>query len=232
MAREVADIILSVIGQLVVAGGGGAVIAFGLFRFLGKGWIENQLAKDLEAAKAEIALLSARRLKLHDREYEVFPAVWGNLKKAERLLGAAVASMRSVPDLDRLDDAGFEEWLAGASLTESEKKYLRSEPKKNDALIHLMEWQDLRLAQEAFQEFREHFQANRIFLRPDVKEKLDKIDDRLHSAWVAKQMHWEGHRDGGFLKESFSIYSKEIKPLVEEIEAMVQAQLFPPTTVK
>ena len=43
--------ILKFIGRAVTYGGGGAVVAFLLFRFLGSKWIESKFAESLEAYK-------------------------------------------------------------------------------------------------------------------------------------------------------------------------------------
>ena len=96
------DAVFSFLGQVISIGGGAAAISYALFHFLAKGWIQNQLAKDLESAKSEISLLAARQLKLHDREYVVFPEVWAKLNKAFQSLGDAVISYRRIPDLQNM----------------------------------------------------------------------------------------------------------------------------------
>ena len=57
------EAILKFIGQIVAYGGGGAVIAYGLFVFLGKKKIENKFFQQLEEYKSgnnQIGRLSKR----------------------------------------------------------------------------------------------------------------------------------------------------------------------------
>ena len=88
--------------SVVAAGSGGALVALGLFKYLGQSWIKHQLTKDLERAKAEISLLSSRRMKLHDKEYEVFPELWARLIKASNSLSASIASCATKLQSDRI----------------------------------------------------------------------------------------------------------------------------------
>jgi hypothetical protein len=229
------DQFFSLFGQLVTAGGGGALIAFLIFRFLGTSWIENKLAKDLEIAKSEISLLASRKMKLHDQEYVVFPEVWSKLNRAFASLGSAVMSWREMPDLGRMSEDELRTWMERSELSEEEKSYLEKEADKIRAYNRILDWRSLREANHDFLEFHNCLQANRIFLSPDIKDKLDKIGGLLREAWVAKKMEWDGHKltDGkSFLAEAYEKYNKQAKPIMTEIEELVQAKLFPPTDAK
>jgi hypothetical protein len=224
------DMIFSSIGQIVAAGGGGALIAFGIFHFLGKNWIQNQLSKDLELAKAEISLLAARRMKLHDREYIVFPEVWTKLNKAFQSLGDAVISFRRIPDLQNMAENEFDDWMKKSKLSEAEKKLLTKSSDKIRAYARILDFHSLSKAKEEFYEFHEYFLGNRIFLSPDIKKKLEQVSDLLQGAWVDRHMDWQGHKPGegeSFLLEAWEKYDKKARPIMLEIEALFQEKLFP-----
>lgn len=228
------DVIFSWLGQLVAAGGGGALVAYGLFQFFGKSWIENLLAKDLEVAKSEISLLAAKKMKLHDQEYVVFPEVWSKLNKAFVSLGNAVISFREIPDLGRKSDADLQSWMERSNLTKDEQDYLLSEGDKTRAYSRILDWRSLLEANKDFMDFHTYLQSNRIFLSQEIKEKLDHIGNLLHEAWVAKKMDWDGHKlDQGksFLLEAYEKYDKHAKPIMTEIELLVQGKLFPESHV-
>lgn len=230
MPADSGQLIFSWVGQLVAAGGGGAIVAFGLFRFLGQSWIQNQFSKDLEVAKPEIALVTARRLKLHDREYEVFPEAWSKLNKASESLGRAIASFRSMPDLERMAEDELTDWIGRSDLTAGEKAYLLDEHKKNRALGRILDARGVSEAHKAFSDFHTYIQENRIFINPDLKVKLDRIDELMWSSWVSKSMDFDGHgRDEGksYLAEAWKVYQDQVGPLKKEIERLVQARLFP-----
>lgn len=228
------DVIFSNLFQVLAAGGGGAVVAFGLFKFLGESWIENQLAKDLEIAKSEIALLAARKMKLHDREYVVFPEIWSRLNKAVSSLGGAIISFREFPDFSRMESEEIESWLANSDFSEDEKLYFRKQPDKSSAYGRILDWKSLLKAQRDFFEFHSYLQGNRIFLSPEIKDKLDQVDSLIHESWIAKKMDWDGHGPAAgksFLSEALGKYEKEVKPVVLDIERLVQEKLFPETTL-
>lgn len=221
------DMIFSSIGQIVAAGGGGALIAFGIFHFLGKNWIQNQLSKDLELAKAEISLLAARRMKLHDREYIVFPEVWAKLNDAFRSLGEAIISLR---DAAEVSDTELATLVDQGRITEEQRQYILSASDNTQAFRHVLDFHSLAIAKEKFHEFEESFRANRIFISPEIKYKLDEISNILISARVDRQMNWEGFKpeEGkSFLLEAWEKYDKKAKPIVTEIEALFQEKLFP-----
>lgn len=224
------DQFFGLVGQLVTAGGGGALVAFALFRFLGRNWIEHELAKKLEAAKAEIGLLAARRMKLPDREYIVFPEVWAKLNKAVGTLGAAIISFRQFPDFNRQTQEERDVWLARSDMSDEERDYFARESDKIRAYSRILDFRALRDAGQAFNDFRECFHANRIFISPAIKSKLDEIDDLIKESWIAKKMDLEGLSRGGdtnWLLKAHDTHEKQIKPLMLEIEGLVQGKLFP-----
>lgn len=224
------DSIFGLLGQLVAAGGGGAVVAFALFRFFGESWIESELARRLEIAKAEISLLAARRMKLPDREYLVFPEVWAKLNKAVSSLGRVIISFREMPDLNRMSEADLSGWLDRSDLSDDERRFLAAATDKSIAYGRVLDWRALIEARAAFVDFHTYLQSNRIFLSPDLKERFDRIGQLIPESWIAKKMDWDGHSQTAgesFLTKAWDKYEKQVKPLMLEIEKLVQSRLFP-----
>jgi hypothetical protein len=224
------DMIFSSIGQIVLAGGGGALIAYCVFQFLGKSWIQNQLAKDLELAKSEISLLAARRMKLHDREYLVFPEIWSKLNVAVSSLGEAMRHFRHLPDFARMTDDEFEKWMNDQNLADDEKDYLRREPDRTRSYNRISQRRSLMTANKDFVEFCNFFNSNRIFLSPDIKKKLECIETVISELSAAKQLEWEGFgpdEGNGLLRSANQTLEKKVRPIMREIEVLFQAKLFP-----
>jgi hypothetical protein len=227
---EATATVLAFLGQIVVAGGGGAVAAYLIFQHLGKAWVQHELAKSLEAAKSEISIASARRLKLYDKEYVVFPELWAKLNKALNGLKRAIGSFRSVPDLDRMGDDELSNWLNKSDLSEHEKTFFASQKNKGNAYNKILEFRDLAFAHKDYLEFHVYLKNNRIFLRPILKAKLNEIDDLLWRSWISKKMDLDGIGRGESLEKAWGILDDQIKPLIVEIEELVQSQLFPEKT--
>ncbi len=218
------------VGQVVIAGGGGAAIAFGLFRFWGQNWIKLRLDKDLETAKAEISIHAAKRLRLQDKEYEVFPEIWARLCDSRASLDAALMLFRTMPDLDRMSDDDFENWLEGVDLTDEEKRALKSSTMRLSLFSRILDHRGLRKAEESYFEFQTYFEQNRIFLSPEIRNKFEEIRGLLRKSWAARQVDLEladesGGRD--LLREALDVYTEDVVPLMAELEEIIQRRLFP-----
>jgi hypothetical protein len=218
------------IGQVIAAGGGATLIAYGLFKFLGQNWIKNQLAKDLEAAKAEISFHAAKRLRLHDKEYEVFPEIWSRLVKARDSLSASIASFITLPDFTRMTDEQIQEWADQTDLERAERAYFIEQRDKALAFSRIIEFRNIREAENRYTEFRDYLQANRIFLSPDVSEKFDQIQGSLREAWASKKVDLDSRGETGkidFLLKAFEQFENEVKPQMADLEKIVQKRFFP-----
>ena len=234
-APDFSQVVIGLIGQVVLAGGGGALVAFLLFKFLGKSWLQHELAKDLETAKSEIALVLSRRMKLHDQEYIVFPEIWAKLGKAYASLGNAVVSFRSIPNFKIYSHEEFSEWLVRNDFTEDEQRFLVAATDKSAAYCKILDFRDLSKAHTDFVDFSNYFKANRIFLQNDIKRKLDEVRDLMWSAWVDRKMDLDGHSIGSeksFLVSAYETYEKKANPVINEIEESFQLKLFPPEIKK
>ncbi len=218
------------LAQLLAAGGGGALVAYFVFKYLGDNWIKHRLAKNLEQAKSEISLLAALKLKLHDQEYVVFPEIWSKLNAAVAALGSAVSLFKEYADLDRMREDEFQKWLGRSDLNEHEKEFLLAQERKNNAYGRILDFRALRKANEGFIEFHTYLNDKRIFIDPVVKSKLDEIDDLLHSIWVDRKISLEDFGDGDSRKywtDAWKKYKDTVKPAMVDIEALFQKKLFP-----
>lgn len=241
MTAEFTQQVFIMIGKVVVGGGACVAVAYALLKIFAKSWLDNQfaqklelakseLAKDLEAAKSELSILSARRLKLHDREYVVFPELWSKLNRVFVSLNQAVVSLRQVPDFQRMEAADLDSWVSRSDLSDNEKSYFNSERDKGRAYDRILDLRDLNKAKGDFYGFHTYLQDNRIFLSPEVKDKLSEIDKFMRASLVAKEIDWQGFGRGtgkDYLIEALDTLDKQVKPLMVEIESLVQAKLFP-----
>jgi hypothetical protein len=227
---EVQEFFFSVVGQVLLSGGGGAAVAFFVFKALGKGWLQNEFSKDLEAAKSEIALLLARRIKLHDREYVVFPEMWKKLITVQSNLGGTLSSLRPYFGLDEFPPEAFSDWLKSTDLSKSERNFLSTAPNKESAYSRILSAQAINQARDDYEDFRRCFSENRIFLSPELQEKLSEVDEVISTVLLTKTLHFQGvpsPTDSNLHDQAKSLWIKEVKPKIIEIEAIMQAKLFP-----
>lgn len=184
-----ADAIFQFIGQMVVAGGGGALIALLLFQWLGKQWIENKFSQRLEQLKHDQTVVIARlrveiesmlsgALKFQEREFDVLPAVWDKLDAAFRNVSWLVSPMQRSADVRRMNDVQLEEQLASEEWSESQRQEVRDAQKSDRDKVYsdIQFWYRLDTVKRRFGEFQKYKASNAIFFPLELKEKLKAIE--------------------------------------------------------
>ncbi len=190
--------IYSFIGQIALQLGGVVIISYSLIKYAVHKWVENKLslnlerykadqAKELESLRSKINLLLERTLKLHEKEYEVFPAVWEKLIDACFSLERCVSGYKTIPDFIRMNDEELHKFLNRSDLSDDEKDYFSTKENKISAYADILNWRDIKIAHESFMAFHGYLQKNRIFLSHEIKEELVKIDYLMWKVWVRKK---------------------------------------------
>ena len=112
----------------------GCSFIFFIFKFGIQKWIEKKFAESLERSKTDLihevekqklqinALLN-RANKLHEKEFEILPEIWGKLMIAHGEIYSCNSALKSLPDLQRMNELDFENFINGHSppLLEEEK---------------------------------------------------------------------------------------------------------------
>jgi len=226
---------LGMLGEILAVGGTAAGIAYGLFVFLGKKWLENRFAERLEAYKHEqrkeleeirfrINAQFNRLTKIHEREIVVLPKTWHELQTALTALRGFASPMRQYSDLDHMTEAQLEHFLASIDFADWEKDELRRSRKKLEYYQERIFIHELYETKLAFQRFHEYIQYNSIFLSKDIKDLFEKLDDKMWSAIIDKQVGHEG-KDWKMQRTAWKTVSEDVKPLLEKIEGLVQKRL-------
>lgn len=227
--------ILKFLGEIVAYGGSAAVVAYLLFQYFGKTWIENKFAQrldqlkhqqalELQRLRVEIDSLLSGALKLQDREFQILPEAWQKLDEAHGLVSWLVSPMQKYPDLDRMTPARFEEFLARTEFTETEKDELRSSRNKVSTYQEIDFWYRLHKVKVVFSDLQNFVARNGIFFPPELKEKFTKIAKMLWSSVVSKEV---GHevKDYKMQTEGWNKIKEETEPLYKAIETDIQARL-------
>lgn len=225
--------LLALIGEIFVWLLSVAGAAFLLVQFGAQKWIENRFAKNLEAYKAqklhEFDILLTRKIKWHEKEHEVLSMCWNKAILAQGALKRAISVLREYEDLNKLSAEEFENFLERSDLSEDNKEFISSYSNgRNQAYVKVLDHVDLVSAQQLFIDFNKYFEENRIFLRPHIKSKFEKLNEHIWSAWVSRKMSIrtpESKTD--FWVKAHDTEKKEIAPLIKEIEDAIQQELFP-----
>ena len=216
---------------VIAYGGGASVIAYFVFQFLGKSWLENQFAKGLENFKhekdieiqklrIEVESLLSGKIKLQERDFTILPEAWGKLHKAHMTLSGTVASYQEYPDLARRSKMEINEIVEtlDAPLSAKERILNSADPTKEyREVLTLVRMRDVK---RAIAGFKDYVDVNGIFLPSEMKSKFDSISSSLWDALVTKEV---GHEEGDWKmqRESVKALEKEIRPKIKEIEAAI-----------
>jgi hypothetical protein len=192
--------LLAFVGLVFGAGGGIAVIAYGLLRFFGEKWMnarfDQRLAafkhaqeKELEELRYKISALMDRTVKLHQREFDVIPEAWGKLTDAYGIVTAIISSLQQYPDLDRASGPELEEFLENASLANWQKDDIRSTDKRTKYYIKVVTLQKISQAKEACRDFHIYFKRHGIFVPEPIKVQFLELDQLIYGALIEHEIN-------------------------------------------
>jgi len=165
------ETITQLIGNAVIYAGGSVAIAYALFVFLGKRWIDSRFAKEIEKYKNEqdseleklklkINTMFNKVLKTQEKEYDILPNLWCKLQKLRTELNRAVISFRSLPDLDRYDKESLDKFIEQEKIPEAVAANLRNKTNKINVYSGYLDIKQMREAYKAFNDFHEYYEGN------------------------------------------------------------------------
>jgi hypothetical protein len=229
------EAIWAFLGRMLAYGGGAAVIAYLLFQYLGKTWIENKFAErldqlrhqqalELQRLRVEIDSLLSGAIKLQEKEFSVLPEAWAKLDEAHGLVVWLVSPIQQYVDVNRMNSPHLEEFLSDTELTELQKDEIRNSSDRNKTYQNIVFWHRLQRVRVALGELQTYVARNGIFLPPELKDKFAKIAETLWSAIVSKEV---GHdaKDWKMQNEGWTKIKEETEPLYKSIEYDIQARL-------
>ncbi|EGE58393.1 UNVERIFIED_ORG: hypothetical protein GGI65_001956 [Rhizobium esperanzae] len=176
--------------------------AWAAFRWFGQKWIESKFAKGLEEYKAgqaqeleklkhKINSAFDRITRLHNREFEVLPDLWGKLVEAKLWAGAYVSVMQSYANVEHLGEDALREFLDGTNFAEWQKREIMTARNKQDQYVKTYRRYRYADVQDKLREFDLSFSKNGIFLNKELKEMMRKMLDIIHHAVVEHKVNEE-----------------------------------------
>src|SRR5271167_1907335 len=203
---DAVDQVLKYFGSLVLSAGAGGAIAYAIFRFLGKSWVESKFAERLEAFKhqqaleiqrlrVEIESMLSGALKLQELEFEVLPEAWRKLEEAYGLARWITAGLQQYENVENATDVQLEEVLQKTlpGLLESQRAALfaadrRERPERYQKLI---QWKRYNRALKAATELDEYIGSKGLFLPAPLKEQFREIIPIIRGSLISVQTSLE-----------------------------------------
>ena len=229
------ETVFQFVGKLVLYGGGAVALAYTLFVFLGKNWIENRFAtrleeyksaqnRELENVRYRITALFSRVTKIHEKEYEVLPTAWAKLHDAKDHIGSLVSPLQQYPDFSRLKEPEIRSILKSYKWEDHQIEDLMSAHDKTKHFQEKIFWHRLREARSKSSDFHTYITRNRIFLSQELKEQFNKADNLLWDALVTREIGEEA-KDHKMIYDSYKTLKENIEIVISSIEKLVQERL-------
>jgi hypothetical protein len=235
--QAVVSTVMAWIVTLVVAGGGTVTIAFLLFKTFSEKWLntkfEERLAtykhlqqRELEQLKFQINALMDRTVKLHQKEFDVLPEVWGRLTDAFNITTAVTSPLQQHADLDRMNDKQLEEFLEGTDfLSNWQKAELRERTNRNGCYFKAVSWHKAMKARDACREYHVYLLKSGIFIPEPMKSKFTDLDGIIYSALVEYEQNL---RDEMIPRphDALKVLTGKGERLLKSLEGDVQGRLW------
>lgn len=231
------DATLRFLGEIVAYGGGAAVIAYLLFQYFGKTWIENKFAEKLELLRHSQAMelqklrvnidsMLSGAIKIQDMEFESLPEAWGRFDRALGLLSHVASPMQEYPDLNRYSSVQLDEYLASLDFADSQKDEIRKamQMERNNTYIRINYRYRLRDTHNAIADFHNYVEKTKIFIPPDIGEDLSKASEMMWHAHGSMKIGEEAG-DYAMKSEAWKKVKEEIQPLRDSISKRIYERL-------
>lgn len=218
---DVKDFVFS----LLVAGGGGAAVAFGLFRYLGDKWIEarfaqrletfrHEQAKELQRLKVQIDALLHGKLKLQERELAVLPAAWELLAEAHIQAGSLLSPIQTRVGVEGMTRNQLDAFVNGSELVPIDREAVLDADLKSRQSVYDEAITRYRLADamQAVSAFREFVTKNSLFFTPELRDLLMQIGLKLQACLTTFRT--------GLQVKSFAIRGEAWDAFKSDVEAL------------
>lgn len=228
------QVLFALIGKVLIAGGGGAVVAYGLFQLFGRNWINQYFDKqlqqfkhdqqiELEQLRHEINSLFSRISKIHEKEFDVLPRAWQLLHEAHGATYQLVKAFRQWPDLDVMPEEQLDAFLASTRLAEFQKNEIKGCKGKLKRYQEILSWYELDDSKKAQIELNNYLAVNSIFMTEALRQQFREINRLLLDVIIHEQAarRYTGSESEG----SSSARMERISEMFNSIEAEVQRRL-------
>lgn len=221
------------VGGIVAVGGSSAAIAYGLFRWLGKGWLDQQFKKQLERLKHDqqkeieqlrhqINSLFSRVSKIHEKEFEVLPRAWTLLHEAHGAVFRVVSALKEYPDFARMSEPQFEAFVSSCRLEEFQKEELRKAENRLQCYQNWIFWIELNDAKTAQVGLNNYLAVNSIFMTDELRQQFKAINQSLQGVLIDEDI---ARRPGAGRIPSNNEAMEKVSQLFTKIETAVQKRL-------
>jgi len=225
------------LGRVVAYGGGGAAVAFLMFKKFGEGWLdakfkeklkaaEHQYAVELQRLKQRLDTASSGIVRLHQKEFEVLPEAYGLLDEAMGMLAWITSPLQQYADVASMGDDDLQEFIDGTEFSKFDKAELRNADRRERQKLYIKCYDRARSfkVEKSIRDFQNYAARHSIFLPEDLRQQFDEIRGVLWGAAVAKSVGMQAD-DWKTQLRGWTDLEEKAKPQFEAIRNAIQGRL-------
>ncbi|MBL3575584.1 hypothetical protein JMK10_00325 [Rhodovulum sulfidophilum] len=227
--------IVSAFLTVISAGGGGAFIAFALFKRFGDAWLQAKFnekleayrhdrAKELERLRAEIDGTLRARIRFQDKQFEACLDIWNALKDAQSKLLSSISPLQQYSDIRRMSEEARTEYLSSLDLQKWQVSEILEDADVQRRFNQTMNLIRFNSATKAFSDFDRVTRSYELFLEPKAFSLIRSIADTMHSSLVSKEISIDSE-DPTLGRDAWKEYNEKCIPLIKELVAKFQEML-------
>lgn len=207
---------------LFAAGGGGAAIAFAIFKIFGEKWLssrfDKQLAelrhtqqKELERLKFDLTASVDRQTKIYQREFDVIPEAWAQLTELYQYARSAIIRFHQHADLNQMNRDKLIQYLNDNNFDEREKEFIISSKaeERNSKFSKVISLRTINETRNKFNDHLMYISKFSIFIPYDMIIKFNNICNIINEALVDVEFEVQG-MSGADLNQKLNFWKKEI----------------------
>ena len=205
--------------------------AYLMFKLLSEKWLnakfDERLAaykhaqqRELEQLKGEISVLLDRTLKLHQREFDVLPEVWGRLFNA---VNVVTLGFSQAPNVNSMTEAQLHDLLEKSEFAAWQKDELRAARDKTRYYTDTLGRRNLHSAHVKFMEFDAYLMKSGIFIPNPIKSQLTAVALLMHEAIMERRFP-RSHNEPPDFDKGLELHQRG-RAMLKDLESSVQTRL-------
>jgi hypothetical protein len=236
---------VNIVNSMVFGGGCGGLVTYFFKKSIASKFykenteFKNKMAQQHTEFKStiehELDSLLDRKIKWHDYERKILLKTWTKLINAYwSLYGLTEQDVKFNLQWDSMTDEDFLTSLNKTNLTDEMKKYL-ADKKKGGRMHAYLRTQYLDSQHQAIDlifEFRRYFTHNKIFIKPHIKKAFESVLYHFGLITWKEQHDFYINKKLTSSSQTFEKNLNAIKPYIDEIEKIIQDELYPQTMEK
>lgn len=229
--------IFATVAAVLFVGGAIPTAALFLFKAYSEKWLnakfEQKLAsykhlqnKEIEEFRYSINATLDRRIKLHQKEFECIPEIWNLLVHAYSHAISATSAYQEYPDINRMNQEQFLEFISQSKLPEWRKTELSNAKDKTKYYIKAISWNKISDASNARSAFKTNLAINGIFLEKNIKKQFIDIENLISEAIYEHGLNLEEIKTTNIEREKINCLQKNGAALMQDIENSIIKRLW------